>query len=170
MSGAHPGTNGTLQSLVSEMNGVGTAKDAAPTARTEAVVAETADALYDETTLAVDEGLIKESLPELLSALVEFRSGETHGKGVMDDLEQFFGADLSPGTVYPALHDLKDDGVLSVHELVQTKEYSIDDTDAAVEQLEDVMAQHIALGLVFRRALEELEDLEDLGEDPIVDL
>jgi DNA-binding PadR family transcriptional regulator len=168
MSGPAPGTDETLQSLVRELEGIeGTADDTAATARTEAVVAETADALYDGSTLRVDEGLIKESLPELLTSLVELRRGETHGKGVMDDLERFFGADLSPGTVYPELHDLEDEGVLSVHELVQTKEYSIEDTDAAAASLEDAMARHLALGLVFRRALEELEDV---GEEPIVDL
>jgi DNA-binding PadR family transcriptional regulator len=167
MSGPRPGTENTLQSLVSEMNGGVAADDAAPTAKTETVVAETADALYDDPTLSVDEDLIKESLPELLTTLVDLRSAETHGKGVMEDLERFFGADLSPGTVYPVLHDLMDDGVLSVHELVQTKEYSVDDTEAAVDTLEDAMAQHLALGLVFRRAL---EDLEDRGDDPIVEL
>lgn len=167
MPGPQPGTEETLQSLVSEMDVDGAASDAEPTAQTEAVVEETAGALYDEPTLSVDEGLVKESLPELLTALVELRSGETHGKGVMEDLEQFFGADLSPGTVYPVLHDLKDDGVLSVHELVQTKEYSVEDANAAGTMLENSMAQHLALGLVFRRALEELEDL---GDDPVVNL
>lgn len=158
MDGDRPGTERTLQSLVSEMNGLGGADaDTEPTARTEAVVAETAGALYDEPTLSVDEGLIKESLPELLTSLVGLRHGETHGKGVMEDLEYFFGADLSPGTVYPVLHELKDEGVLSVHELVQTKEYSVADPDAARDRLETAMAQHLALGLVFRRALEELD-------------
>ena len=161
-----PGTEDTLQSLVSEMNGAGSTDDAEPAARTETVVAETARTLFDEPTLAVDDGIIKQSLPELVATLVELREGETHGMGVMEDLERFFGADLSPGTVYPVLHDLKDDDVLSVHELVQTKEYSVEDADAACERIEDAMAQHLAFGLVFRRALEELEDL---GEDPIVD-
>ena len=161
-----PGTEDTLQSLVSEMNGVGATEDAEPAAQTETIVAETARALFDESTFAVDDGIIKESLPELVTTLVELRESETHGMGVMEDLERFFGADLSPGTVYPVLHDLKDDDVLSVRELVQTKEYSVEDADAACDRIEDAMAQHLAFGLVFRRALEELEDL---GEDPIVD-
>lgn len=167
MAGPRPGTEQTLQSLVSEMDVDGAAGEAEPTARTEAVVAETAGALYDEPTLSVDEGLVKESLPELLTALVELRTGETHGKGVMEDLERFFGADLSPGTVYPVLHDLKDDGVLSVHELVQTKEYSVEDDDAARGVLEDAMAQHLALGMVFRRAVDEIGDG---GEDHDIEL
>ena len=108
------------------------------------------------TRLSVDEGLVKQSLPELLAALVELRSSETHGKGVMDDLEEFFGVDLSPGTVYPVLHDLEEEGLLSMHELVQTKEYSVEDVEATAEMLRQTMGQHLALGLVFRRALEQL--------------
>ena len=63
-----------------------------------------------------------------------------------------------PGTVYPVLHELEDEELLSVHELVQTKEYSIDDGEAAHEKLEASMGQHLALGLVFRQALEEFDD------------
>ena len=87
---------------------------------------------------------------------MELRSSETHGKGVMDDIEEFFGVDLSPGTVYPVLHDLEEEGLLSMHELVQTKEYSVEDAEATAEMLRRTMGQHLALGLVFRRALEEL--------------
>jgi len=159
MSEPDPATEETLQSLVSEMNGVGgTAEDAAPTARTEAVVAETADALYDDPTLALDDGLVKQSLPELLMALVVLRTGGTHGKGVIDDIEEFFGADLSPGTVYPVLHDLKEEGRLSVHELVQTKEYSVDDDDSAADMLRRATRQHLALGLIFQWGLETVSD------------
>lgn len=168
MPGRNPGTEEALQSLVSEINGRERSTDGGtPAARTEAVVSAAAGTLYDEPTLSVDEGLVKEELPELLTALVKLRTGETHGKGVMDDLERFFGADLSPGTVYPVLHDLKDEGVLSVHELVQTKEYSVEDPDAARSRLESAMTQHMALGLVFRRALQEVEAL---GEESTIDL
>lgn len=148
-----------MRSLVSEMNAVdGPNGEPEPAARTEAVIAETANTIYEDATLSIDEGLVKESLPELLTALIKLRTGETHGKGVMEDLARFFGADLSPGTVYPELHELKEEGVLSVHELVQTKEYSVEDVDAARETVEAGMAQHLALGLVFHRALGELEE------------
>ncbi|WP_254840677.1 PadR family transcriptional regulator [Natronomonas marina] len=172
MTDTRPGTEETLQSLVSEMNGLGGGGedgDAEPAARTEAVVEETAATLYDGDSLSIEEGLVKESLPNLLTALVELRRSETHGKGVMEDLERFFGVDLSPGTVYPVLHDLEEGGLLSVHELVQTKEYSIDDGDAARQRLEDAMGQHLALGLVFRRALEGLDESDD-GDDTTIRL
>ena len=157
MSRNESGSDEKLRSLVGELNGVGESDSRTePTERTEAVVEETADALFDGCRLSVDEGLIKQSLPELLAALVELRSSETHGKGVMDDLEEFFGVDLSPGTVYPVLHDLEEEGLLSMHELVQTKEYSVEDVEATAEMLRRTMGQHLALGLVFRRALEEL--------------
>ena len=156
MSRNESGSDEKLRSLVGELNGVGESDSRTePTERTEAVVEETADTLFDGRRLSVDEGLVKQSLPELLAALVELRSSETHGKGVMDDIEEFFGVDLSPGTVYPVLHDLEEEGLLSMHELVQTKEYSVEDAEATAEMLRRTMGQHLALGLVFRRALEE---------------
>ena len=156
MSRNESGSDEKLRSLMGELNGVGESDSRTePTERTEAVVEETADALFDGRRLSVGEGLVKQSLPELLAALVELRSSETHGKGVMDDLEEFFGVDLSPGTVYPVLHDLEEEGLLSMHELVQTKEYSVEDAEATAEMLRRTMGQHLALGLVFRRALEE---------------
>ena len=163
MSQNQSGSEETLRSLVGELNGVGESDTRTePTERTEAVVEETADALFDGRRLAVDEGLVKQSLPELLAALVELRTSETHGKGVIDDLEEFFGVDLSPGTVYPVLHDLEEEGLLSVHELVQTKEYSVEDPEATAEMLRRAMEQHLALGLIFRQGLEAVSD--DDGE------
>ena len=157
MTDADEGTDATLRSLLRQMDGV-EAGETEPAARTEAVVEETATALHDERTLSIDEGLVKQALPELLTALVRLRTGESNGTGVMDDLEKYFDADLSPGTVYPVLHELADEGPLSVHELVQTKEYSVEDAGAAREQLATAMGNHLALGLVFRRALEEFDD------------
>ena len=164
MSDGRSGTDATLRSLLKEMNETGT-EGTEPAARTETVVEETATALYGERTLSIDEELIKQALPELLTALVRLRTSESHGKGVMDDLEEYFGADLSPGTVYPVLHELADEGPLSVHELVQTKEYSVEDADAARERLTAAMGDHLALGLVFRQALEEFDDAETAAVD-----
>ena len=162
MSENQSGSEEALRNLVGELDGVEDADSRTdPTERTEAVVEETADAIFDGDRLAVDEGLVKQSLPELLTALVELRTSETHGKRVMDDLEEFFGVDLSPGTVYPVLHDLEEEGLLSVHELVQTKEYSVEDPETAAEMLRRTMGQHLALGLVFQRALEARDDGND---------
>jgi PadR family transcriptional regulator, activator of gas vesicle formation len=100
-----------------------------------------------------DEQLLKENLEAVLLVLIAVRDG-AHGKRLMGDLADFFDAQLSPGTVYPRLHDLEADGVLEVHELVRTKEYSIDDDEGARERIERAMYQHLALGAVFRGALE----------------
>ena len=165
MSENQSGSEEALRNLVEELDGVEDADSRTdPTERTEAVVEETADAIFDGGRLAVDEGLVKQSLPELLTALVELRTSETHGKRVMDDLEEFFGVDLSPGTVYPVLHDLEEEGLLSMHELVQTKEYSVEDPKATAEMLRRTMGQHLALGLVFQRALEARDDGNDDDE------
>lgn len=105
-----------------------------------------------------DEALIKASLEELLVALVALRDDGTHGKQVLDDLAEHFETMLSPGTVYPALHDLSDDGLLEQRELVKTKEYVIDGEEDARRSIAVAARQHLAMGFVMHQALEEFDD------------
>lgn len=129
-----------------------------PAAPTASVVADaTGQASHDGESVPVDEELVTESLSELVMVLVALRERETNGKAIMDDLARFFDARLSPGTVYPTLHELADEDLLDKQELVQTKEYRISDESAVKSRIRDQMHQHLALGLVLQRALEELE-------------
>lgn len=95
-----------------------------------------------------DEAIIKENLDEILLMLIALH-GETHGKELLSDLTHLFGAQLSPGTVYPSLHKLEEDDVLSMHAKVRTKEYSIADEDVARATVERTMVQHLAFGLLL---------------------
>ncbi|MUV86051.1 PadR family transcriptional regulator [Natronomonas sp. CBA1123] len=120
------------------------------------VVNAVTDQLFPGRRFRFDEELVKNSLDELLLVLVAMRDGDTHGKGLMEDLSQVFDARLSPGTVYPRLHELEADDLLEMHELVRTKEYRIDDDEDTRTRIEDAMQQHLALGFVFYSALDEL--------------
>jgi len=131
-----------------------------PAAETAAILEETAETLHGGGSLHVDDGLVKETLPELLLLLVGLRTDDAHGKGVMQDLNRFFGTQLSPGTVYPTLHELDEEGLLEMRELVQTKEYFVDDDEVVRKRLRGAMTQHLALGAVFQRALEEFDAQE----------
>jgi hypothetical protein len=104
--------------------------------------------------LTVDDGIVTQSLDEILIALIALADDETHGTGLMEELSRLFGAELSPGTVYPRLHDLEADGQLQMHELVQTKQYSIDDAASAESKIEDAMYQHLAIGLFLHASLD----------------
>lgn len=95
-----------------------------------------------------DEALIKENLDEILLMLISLH-GETHGKELLSDLTHLFGAQLSPGTVYPSLHALEESGVLSMHTKVRTKEYSIADEAIVRSTVERTMVQHLAFGLLL---------------------
>ena len=151
----------SVETLVGKLQADGTANaEDDPAAETATLVAETASELYDEDALDTDDGLVKGSLSELVVLLVGLRESGAHGKGIMEDVNRFFGTQLSPGTVYPTLHDLDEEGVLEMRELVQTKEYSVGDETAARERLKTAMRQHLALGVVFERALEEIERQE----------
>ncbi|EMA32389.1 PadR family transcriptional regulator [Halobiforma nitratireducens] len=106
---------------------------------------------YDD--VSFDEALIKANLDEVLLVLIALH-GETHGKQLLADLSHGFDASLSPGTVYPALHDLEEEDVLSMHAKVQTKEYSIADEEYVHETVERTMVQHLSFGLLLYAFLE----------------
>lgn len=129
-----------------------------PAAVTDEVLTETARSIEGTDRLRVDHGLVTQSLEELLLMLVGLRTNDASGKGIMEDLDRFLGAQPSPGTVYPTLHDLEERGLLDVHELVQTKEYLIDDEGAAAQALREAARQHRAMGQLFQRALEDMGD------------
>lgn len=123
---------------------------------TEELVAAATVGLGPPDTFEFNDGLVKESLEELLLVLVALSDGSTHGKGLMGDLADVFGVRLSPGTVYPRLHDLEEEGVLEMHELVRTKEYRIADAEAARRRVHGALRQHIALGATLNTAIDEL--------------
>ncbi|WP_435194288.1 PadR family transcriptional regulator [Natronomonas sp. EA1] len=126
----------------------------APEQHAESVVDSVVATLFDEPFM-FDESMVKGDLDEILMLLVALRDGETHGKGLMEDLATIFGARLSPGTVYPRLHELEADGTLEMQELVRTKEYRVDDVEALIDRTEHAMRQHLALGFFFYTALRE---------------
>ena len=128
----------------------------APEQRSELILEHVQQTLFDDSAFAFDESTVKANLEEILLVLIAHRSSNANGKNLMGDLTTIFGTRLSPGTVYPQLHDLEDDGTLRVQELVRTKEYEIDDDDALAERVSAAMEQHLALGLFLRTALAEL--------------
>lgn len=120
------------------------------------VMSSVADALLadDVSDIGVAEEVVTQSLDEILVALIALRDDGTHGTGLMEDMAQLFDVQPSPGTVYPRLHDLESDGTLTRHDLVQTKQYSISDDDAAESTLERAMYQHLAVGMFLYAALD----------------
>lgn len=120
----------------------------------EEALATTMNTLFPHTDFRFDEERVKTVLEDLLVVLVALREDEAHGKRLMGDLARMFDARLSPGTVYPKLHDLEEEGVLSGHEKVHTRDYLIDDREAARERIEATMQQYLALSFFLYVALE----------------
>ncbi|ELY84033.1 PadR family transcriptional regulator [Natrinema altunense] len=102
-----------------------------------------------------DEAMIRDNLEELLLVLIALH-GETHGKELISALTSLFETQLSPGTVYPTLHELEDADVLSMHAKVRTKEYSIADEAYVRATVEQTMVQHLAFGLLLYAVLPRL--------------
>jgi len=121
----------------------------------EALLSSVGEELADGS-IAIDDGLVTQSLDEILLALIASSSDGTHGTGLMDELERCFDAQLSPGTVYPRLHELDSEGLLEQHELVQTKQYSISDDPAARARIERAVYQHLAIGMFLQASLDDI--------------
>lgn len=111
------------------------------------------DEMFDDEP-SVAASLITESLDEILLAMIASTTEETHGTGLMDELERQFNTELSPGTVYPRLHDLESEGILQVHELVHTKQYSISDAPEARSLVQRAVAQHLAVASFLQASLD----------------
>lgn len=126
------------------------------TAPASVLSAVRADLPSTDTNPEFEETLITQNLEAVLTALVALRSESRHGSGLIDDISMLFDTEPSPGSVYPRLHDLEGAGVLERFDLVQTKQYAIDDEDAARRCLEAAMYQHLAIGGFLAAALEEL--------------
>lgn len=128
----------------------------APDQLSEEILSSVTNTLFNGESFSFEESVVKGNLDEILVLLVALRESETHGKGLMEDLATVFDSRLSPGTVYPRLHDLEEEGVLCMQELVRTKEYRIEDEETTKDLVESAMHQHLALGFFFYAALGEL--------------
>lgn len=154
-------TEPTIGQLYDELQSDGVAPDTrdvrlAPDQRSEVILDRVLTELFGEADFRFRDSTVKSNLDEILLSLVAHRSSGTHGKSLMEDLATVFDTHVSPGTLYPRLHELEDDGLLHVQELVRRKEYQVDDEEALAERVTAAMEQHLVLGLFFRTALAEL--------------
>ena len=145
--------NVTVEQLRNELQSDHSTDDSvqlAPDQRAEAILNQVLTQM-DTSGFQFDEATVKSELEELLLVLVAHREQGTH-------LATVFDTRLSPGTVYPQLHDLEAAGLLEAQELVRTKEYRINDTEETYRQIEAAMLQHQVLGLFFEMALAEFDN------------
>lgn len=114
------------------------------------------EALDLDGSFAFDEGVVKQSLDEIVLVLIALRTSDRNGKAILGDLSHLFDSQLSPGTVYPSLHEMNADGTLNMFELVRSKEYSLDDREQAADRVAAAARQHLALGAFLHAAAAEL--------------
>lgn len=159
-------TDVTIEQLYNDLAGTDETDDPsqgvrrAPEQRAETILRDVLTDLFDDPHFWFEESAIKEDLDEILLLLIAHRASNTHGKGLMGDLASVFDTRLSPGTVYPQLHDLEEAGLLQVQELVKTKEYRIEDAERMCDRVESTMKQHLALGLFYWSALDDLPSID----------
>lgn len=121
----------------------------------EELVEDVVTSVGADASFAFDDKLVAHSLDELLLAIIAKRDRDTNGNALIRVLEELFDSRVSPGTVYPALHDMDDEDLLEMFELVRSKEYRIADSGGATARMEAAAQQHLALGLFLYRAAQE---------------
>ncbi len=107
----------------------------------------------------LDRSFASEHLDELILAIL-LSHGEANGMEIIRECTRRFGVQFSPGTVYPHLHSLEEDGTLAQRETVQTKEYRIADEQAAKDSLTATTTQLTWLSEFFGTTLRQTESPE----------
>jgi DNA-binding transcriptional ArsR family regulator len=108
--------------------------------------------LDEEYLHTISEKNVIAELDDILLLLIAVRDGAC-GKELLQDLRRVFGANLSPGTVYPHLTGLEDEGMLAFTELKTRKVYRIADTEAVFNQVEPSVNRSLMLLLVLKALL-----------------
>ena len=118
------------------------------------------------TSLRLDRSFASEYLDELIIAIL-FRHDEANGMDIIREFSHLFGVQFSPGTVYPHLHSLEEEGILECRECVQTKEYRIVDEQTARAYLESTLAQLSCLRDFLAGGLETSTPSDEEAENEI---
>ena len=100
----------------------------------------------------ISDEIVTERIDEILLLLIAVRDGAC-GKELLRDIRRLFGTDLSPGTVYPHLNDLADDGILEMQKLSKRKVYRLSDPDAALTRVDHAADQLLLFSFVLKAAL-----------------
>lgn len=112
--------------------------------------------------VSLNDQLVKAYLDEVLMVLIAARGGAC-GQELIQDLYRL-GCGLSPGTVYPHLHDLADEDILEMHEQCRTKQFTIRNHDEVEQLIRDTFRDLEALSAVLL-----LSDSESSGSDRPLD-
>ncbi|MFT4921080.1 MAG: DNA-binding transcriptional ArsR family regulator [Haloarculaceae archaeon] len=119
---------------------------------TDESVSTLKDWLDDDYLQSIHNEDVIAQLDEILLLLIMLREGAC-GKELTQDLRRLFGADLSPGTVYPHLNDLADDGILDMIELKKRKIYTTSDVRDTLDMIEPTVNRQVIFSLVLKALL-----------------
>lgn len=97
----------------------------------------------------ISDEIVTEYIDEILLLLIAARDGAC-GKELLQDIRQLFGTDLSPGTVYPHLSNLADNGVLEMKKLARKKVYYIPDFENLLTRIDHMANQLLSFSLVLK--------------------
>ena len=141
----------SVESLLEEIRRLEGGHESETTVST--VISEAETELLGDASIQYEEKHVKDSLNVLLLSLISLRGKNTYGQQFVDDLDEEFDTTLNPGSIYPPLSELHESGRIEQLELARTKEYVLDDSDAARSDIVAATRQHFAMGVLFNVVL-----------------
>jgi hypothetical protein len=99
-----------------------------------------------------DAGIVKQNLDDIALMAAVLGPEGVYGKELLEAMTRAFGHPLSPGTVYPVLHELNDDELFQQDQSGKSKSYTVLDEAAVAPRLQDAASQHLVLGTMLERA------------------
>ena len=144
--------DGTSSAHEDQPHDDGTAQRYTDTPLTDDAVATRDGRLDNDQLHTISDEIITEHIDAILLLLIAVRDGAC-GKDLLQDIRRLFGTDLSPGTVYPHLSSLADDGILEMQKLSKRKVYRLSDPDAALTRVDHAADQLLLFSVVLKRVL-----------------
>ncbi|MEZ3145378.1 PadR family transcriptional regulator [Halobaculum sp. MBLA0143] len=144
--------NRLLAELLAEIEG----EDPVPVPEAETLLGSTDGTATDEQTLGgeglheVRDEVVLVCLDEILLLLIASREGAC-GKQLLGDVQRLFGTELSPGTVYPHLNDLAEEGAVEVNELTRRKMYTLAEPRAELAAVDRRVNRLLVFALLVKR-------------------
>lgn len=114
------------------------------------------ETVFEDNPVDFNRSVVRNELDTILLVLIALGDTETHGRGLIQTIDDLMGMEFSPGSVYPELHTFEEEGTVRKQELVRSKEYQVADDTAVRDRIEEARNQHLVLGAFFARVLDEL--------------
>jgi len=137
------------------VSGGGLSLDDAQRRKLEAMVERSGAGADERPATGVPDGALPYKTAEareLFALAYVANNGLVNGTEVREAIQEASGHSVSPGSVYPTLHGLEDNGLIETESFSRSRRYGVGDGERARDRLGRAAADHAAVALFLDRA------------------